>query len=171
MIDDPDFVESFLDLLTDTYIALMKEWNTIFPFETDCTAHWGLLIKGHIMLRNDSAMNFSGRMYEKRFRKYDQTLLDAFGGGAVHACGKLDHYLGSVTSMRGLTGIQMSQPEYNDMATVLALTIERGIPLLGFPPKNARELLDGGVDLRGLVHSEMGGDFGAGSLKDAVAKK
>ena len=171
MIDDPDLVESFLNLLTDTYIAYMKEWNKIFPFETPCTAHWGLLIKGHIMLRNDSAMNFSGRMYEKRFRKYDQKLLDAFGGGAVHACGKLDHYLDSVTSMRGLTGIQMSQPEYNDMKKVLALTIERGVALLGLPPQTARELLDAGVDFRSLVHSEMGGDFGAGSLKNAQKPK
>jgi hypothetical protein len=171
MIDDPDLVESFLDLLTDTYIALMKEWNKVFPFETDCTAHWGLMIKGHIMLRNDSEMNFSGRMYEKRFRKYDQKLLDVFGGGAVHACGKLDHYLDSVTSMHGLTGIQMSQPEYNDMSKVLALTIERGIPLLGLPPKTARELIDAGVDLRGRVHSDLGDGFGAGSLKDAPKPK
>ena len=34
------------------------------PFRAEGNAHWGFYHRGKIMLRDDSAMNFSPRMFE-----------------------------------------------------------------------------------------------------------
>ena len=52
----------------------------------------------------------------------------------------------------GLTGIQLSQPHLNDLETIYANTVDRGIPLLSYPRAAAEAALAAGRDLRGRVH-------------------
>jgi hypothetical protein len=47
---------------------------------------------------------------------------------------------------------QMSQPDLNDMETVYANTIDKGIPLIGFSPTAADAAKVRGRALRGQVH-------------------
>jgi len=54
--------------------------------------------------------------------------------------------------LRGLTAINMSQPEYNDMETIYRNTIDKGIALIGLPRPAAEEALQRGRDLRNRVH-------------------
>jgi hypothetical protein len=70
---------------------------------------------------------------------YDKRLLDTFGGGAVHFCGRGDHYIPDLCSLEGVYGINMSQPECNDMETIYRATVDRGIPLLGFSRARAEQ--------------------------------
>ena len=42
----------------------------------DYGVHWGIMHGGHIMIREDSAMNLSPAMYGEFARPYDQRLLD-----------------------------------------------------------------------------------------------
>ena len=92
--------------------------------------HWGLFHKGHIMLRTDSAMNFSPKMFDEFIKPYEQRLLDAFGGGGIHFCGCGDHYIESMSAMRGLSSVPMSQPQLNDMEMIYRNTVDKGIKLL-----------------------------------------
>jgi hypothetical protein len=107
--------------------------------------------KGNIMLRTDSGMNLSPAMYDEFIRPYEQRCLDACGGGAIHYCGRGDHFIASMTSQRGLTGINLSQPHLNDMEVIYCNTVDRGIPILGLSRTAATAALAAGRDLHHLV--------------------
>jgi hypothetical protein len=151
-VDHPNVVKALLELITNTYIAFMTAWLDLVPNANDHGVHWSLMHRGHIVLRDDSAMNFSPQMFDEFIRPYDQRLLDAFGGGMIHFCGRGDHYLPSACDMPGLSAIHMSQPEYNDMEIVFRSTIDRGIKLLALRRQAAEDAVATGRDLHGHVH-------------------
>lgn len=82
----------------------------------------------------------------------DQRLLDEFGGGAIHFCGRGSHYIAHMARLHGLHAIAMSQPEYNDMEAIYQHTVDRGIKLLGLKREAAEQALARGRDLYGQVH-------------------
>jgi hypothetical protein len=151
-VDQPELVQALLALVTETYLRFMRAWDALVPPRAEWSAHWSLMHKGRIMLRDDSAMNFSPRMVGAFVAPHDQRLLDELGGGAIHFCGKGDHYIARISALRGLTAIQLSQPEYNDMEVIYRHTVDQGLPLLGLPRDAAEAALRRGRDLRGRVH-------------------
>lgn len=152
MYDEPELMHSLLDLITRTYTEYLKLWYQIVPPEGEYSVHWSLLHKGRIMLRDDSAMNLSPQMYEEFVRPYDQRLFDEFGGGGIHFCGRGDHYIESMSQMRGLYAIPMSQPHLNDMEKIYRNTVDKGILLINFSRQHAEKALREGRDLHGRVH-------------------
>lgn len=150
--DEPELIKELLELACATYTAFLREWLKIVPFRPGGNSHWGLYHKGNIMLRDDSAMNFSPDMFDEFIRPYDQRLLDEFGGGAIHFCGRGSHYIARMTELRGLHAIAMSQPEYNDMETIYRYTVDRGIKLLGLKREAAEQAIAQGRNLHGQVH-------------------
>lgn len=152
MVDTPELVHQALSLVTDTYIAFMKEWWKVAPPRAGFNVHWGLLYKGNIMLRDDSAMNLSPEMYREFILPYNQRCLDALGGGALHACGRVDHWAPIAARLSGLTALNFSQPELNDMESVFSATLDRGIPLLNLTPVATEAALAKGRPLHGRVH-------------------
>jgi len=152
VVDHPDLVKALLDLITHTYIKFMQTWLCIQPPAGLYGIHWAMMHKGRIMLRDDSAMNFSPSMFEEFIEPYDQRLLDEFEGGAVHFCGKGSHYIHRLGGLRGLFAVHLSQPEYNDMELICQHTVDRGIPLIGLSRQAAGAALQRGRDLHGRVH-------------------
>lgn len=141
MYDEPELVHAMLRLVTDTYTAFIEKWFGMFPPSDEMNLHWAFLWhRGAIMLRNDSAMNLQPDFYREFAMPYDGELLGKYGG-AVHFCGRGDHYIESLGSLPGLYGVQMSQPQYNDMEIIYKNTVDRGIKLLGFNKKYAEEHL------------------------------
>lgn len=152
MLDYPELIHELLNLVTQTYIAFMKEWQKIVPQNSPYAVHWGMLHKGCIMLRDDSAMNISPAMFEEFVKPYDQRLFDEFGGGALHFCGRGDHYIESASGMTGLYAINMSQPEYNRLDVIFRNTLHRGISIIGFPEDAAKQELAKGTGFRSSLH-------------------
>jgi hypothetical protein len=152
LYEQPDLVKAFLELATQTYTAFLNEWLRTVPFRPYANVHWGLMHRGNIMLRDDSAMNLSPAMFDEFIRPYDQRLLHAFGGGAIHFCGRGDHYVASMCGMEGMHAIAMSQPDHNDMERIYRHTVDRGIMLLGLQRSEAERALAAGRDLHGNVH-------------------
>lgn len=152
LLETPDLVRALLDLVTETYIRFMGAWTDLVPFNDGYNIHWAMLHKGNIMLRDDSAMNLSPRMFEAFIRPYDGRLLRELGGGALHFCGRGDHYIQKATQMEGLYAINMSQPEYNNMDVVFDHTVDKGINIIGLPRAAAEVALTRGRNLRGRVH-------------------
>ena len=133
MYDEPELVHAAMELITNTYTAFMKAWQAMFPPDADMNPHWGSLYhRGTILLRSDSAMNLSPDLYREFSLPYDKRLLDEFGGGAVHFCGRGDHYIADICSLDNMYGINMSQPEYNDMETIYRHTVDKNIKILSF---------------------------------------
>lgn len=142
LYDEPELVHGFLGLIRDTYIAFMEKWFDLFPPEGDVHVHWAnLRYRGNILLRNDSAMNLSPEFYEEFSAPYDASLLAHFNGGAMHFCGRGDHYIETLCSIPNLTGVNMSQPHLNDMETIYQNTVDKGIKLLGFSREYAERAL------------------------------
>lgn len=153
LIDEPNLMHELLELVTNTYMHFMKEWLKIVPCEGLYSIHWSILHKGCIMLRDDSAMNLSGAMFDEFIKPYDQRLLDEFGGGALHFCGRGDHYIKSASEMRGLYAVNMSQPHYNNMNVIYKNTVDKNIKLVEFPRIVAMEAMKNGINFHSCIQS------------------
>ena len=152
LVDEGELVHQCLQLVVDTYIAFMKKWNGIAPPRETYNAHWGLLMKGRVAIRDDSAMNLSPDMFREFIAPYNQRLLKEFGGGLDHFCGRGDHFVSELARLDGLTAVNLSQPEYNDMETIFRGTVDRGIKLLGLGREAGAQAAAAGRDLKGNVH-------------------
>jgi hypothetical protein len=152
VVDEPELVKRLLALVTETYTRFMREWDRIVPSPDGHAVHWSLMHRGRIMLRDDSAMNFSPRMFDEFIRPWDNRLLAEFGGGAIHFCGRGDHWIDRLGQMPGAYAINLSQPHLNDMEAVFRSTVDRGINLIGLDRGAATAALSRGRDLRGRVH-------------------
>jgi len=157
--DQPEMIRDMMALMTDHYAAFMRTWFDLVPPRSDCSCHWGLMLKGQLMIRNDSLMNLSPETYEQFVFAHDQRLLGEFGGGAIHFCGRGDHFIGIMSRIEGLTGVNLSEPHLNDMDVIYANTIDKGLLIIGLSPEAAEAA---GRDLRGRVHSGSGGSFWLG---------
>ncbi len=147
--EDQQLLRDVLDLITETYIAFMRAWFEMVPPDPVANNHWGVMHKGVLMVRNDSLMNLSPEAYVQYVRPMDQRVFDEFGGGAMHFCGRGEHYIEAMSEMRGLTGVNMSQPELNDMETIYRNTVDKKIKLLSFRREAAEQA---NRPLRGQVH-------------------
>jgi len=147
--DQPDLVKQSLAFFTETYAAFHRKWFELAPVDVTLSPHWGFMQTGGLMIRNDSLMNISSEMYVEFVRPFDQRLFDEFDGGAIHFCGRGDHFIEAMSEMDGLTGVNLSQPELNDMETVYRCTVDKGIQLLGLSEAAAR---DAHRPLHGLAH-------------------
>jgi hypothetical protein len=148
--DEAQLLRDFLRLITRTYAAFMRKWYALVP-PGEVSAHWGMAHRGRLMIRNDSLMNLSGEIYEQFVRPLDQELFHEFGGGAMHFCGRGNHFIERMSEMRGLYAIHVSQPQLNEMERVYRQTVDKGIRLLGLD----RQTVDGARrPLRGRVHCD-----------------
>ena len=156
MYDEPELVHAFLTLITDTYTAFLERWHQMFPPREDMNPHWSFIWhRGTITLRNDSAMNLSPAFYEEFSVPYDSKLLAHFGGGIIHFCGRGDHYIKALSEIPHIYGINMSQPQYNDMETIYQNTVDKGLKILSFNYKRAQEDL---ATRQGGLHHNVSGN-------------
>jgi hypothetical protein len=153
LLDRPELVHRLLSLIVESYTAFLRRWQQIVaPMPGVSDSHWSMLHGGHIMLRDDSAMNLSPAMFDEFIAPYNQRLLDAFGGGAEHFCGRGEHFISRMCALRNLHAIAMSQPDWNDMETIYRHTVDRGVKLIGLARSAADQALARGRDLHGQVH-------------------
>ena len=133
MFDDPEFVHSVMRLITDSYKAFLDKWYGIIPRREPITVHWGVMHRGTIMLRLDSAMNLSPEFYDEYSKPYDRELFDYYGGGCMHFCGRGDHYIRSLCGIESLYGINLSQPHLNDMDVILDAAASNRKKIISMP--------------------------------------
>lgn len=165
MYDDEESVEMALDFFTDVYIDFTKRWKALCPdFDDQHAVEWAMLHKGGTIIRNDAAMNISGAMYEEFVRPRDQRIIDSFGG-CIHFCGRGDHYIEKVSQIHGLSGINMSQPDWNNMDIIYKHTVDKGLCIIGMPVEEVQRAVAADRPLRGLVH--CGASIAAWEKKDS----
>lgn len=151
--DEPELIQDFLGLVTDTYIANAERYFRLLPPAPELNFHYGWVHRGAIRISLDSCVNFSPEMYRETVMPHDQRLLQRFGG-LIHSCGKVDHFAEVLPEIgSGYYGFNLSQPHMNDMERVFAATIDRGIPVFGLPWDAVQAAQASGRPLRGLVHS------------------
>ncbi len=152
VLDQPGLVKEFLALITDSYIAFMDRWNTLISPENEYAVHWSMLHRGRVMLREDSAVNFSPEMFREFIEPHDRRIFGRLGGGAVHFCGKGDHFIDILSGIEGLYAVHISQPRLNDLEKIFRHTVDKNIKLIGLQRIAAEKAISEGWDLRGQVH-------------------
>lgn len=129
LYDSPETVHALLRKITDTMKGLFDSWYGVLPIRDGMTSYFGRLAPGGIVIRDDSAMNLSPEFFDEYIRPYDGELLDYYGGGIVHFCGRGDHFVERLAAIPNLNGVDLSQPHLNDMDKVLAAIPDKGINL------------------------------------------
>jgi hypothetical protein len=104
----------------------------------------GFLIRGRILLREDSAIMVSPRMYREQIGPYDEQVLRELGGGGLHSCGDIRHNAAEYLRLPSMQCLDLGQPELNDLDPLYALARERRIPLVRVSVKE-HELISGSV--------------------------
>ena len=84
------------------------------------------------MLRDDTPVMLRAAQYEEFVKPYDQRILDAFGG-CIHYCGCGDQFIRSMSESRNLYGVNISQPELNDMERFWQAVTANKLVVLGMP--------------------------------------
>ena len=128
------------------------------------THQHGFLIRGPVLLRIDSAIMLSPRMYREQIAPHDERVLRELGGGGLHSCGNVSHNAAEYLNVPSSQCLDLGQPDLNDLDKLYALARERRIPLLRVSVKES-ELTSGSVLRRfptgvSLLHA-------AKSLEDA----
>ncbi|MFW6154145.1 MAG: hypothetical protein ACOC95_02915 [Planctomycetota bacterium] len=152
--DDPGLFRDVMQLMADHYAAFMGAWFAMVPPAGPYSCHWGAMMKGQVMIRNDSLMNLSPETCRDLIAPHDERLLKQFGGGGIHYCGRGDHFIEVMSGIEGLTCIQLSQPHLNDMETIFAHTVDKGLILMDLAPEAAEAA---GARCRGRVQAPRGG--------------
>lgn len=129
--DNPELLHKILQNISGTYTLFMEKWFKLAPKNKPFSHHWQLCFNGNILLRDDSAMNFAPEQVKEFALDYDEKLLAHFGGGALHFCGKGDHFCTYFPEMKHLYGVNIGQPHLNDMELMCQRTVDIGIQILG----------------------------------------
>ena len=142
--DDHELLEGVLKRITDATLAVSKEFrkyatDRLAPF---AIAQHGYMIPGNLLIRNDSAIMLSPLMYREFVQPHDARLLKGVGGGSIHFCGKGGHLAETMAAIPNLRGLDVSQPDLNDIQAVYATCRRAGAALPGLiQPKE--ELISG----------------------------
>lgn len=145
--DCPELVHELLGLVTHTYTAWLKQWKETVGEENAWTVHWNVWQRGGAMLRDDTAVLLSADQYRDFIQPYDQQVLDVFGG-CIHFCGRGDHFVPEMVKSHHLYGLNITQPELNDMTRIWDLCQARRIVLLDLDEHYLPPMVRTGVSIR-----------------------
>lgn len=154
--DAPDLVSESLELITHIFIEYIRAWHDSFPpFDDSHQVDWGMLHKGHCLIRDDAATNISAQLFKEFLFSHEQRIFDELNGGAYHFCGHGDHLAPHFSELNGLYAVNLSQPELNDMNIIYKNTIQKNIPIFGMANSEVNRCLREGIDMKGLVHAGL----------------
>ncbi len=98
-----------------------------------------MLVKGNILIRDDTAIMVSPDMYKSQIARFDEYVLNAMGGGGIHSYGKIDLSVAKIFTLTSLRCFDLGQSYLNDMDRIYGLSREKQLPLIRVRP--SRELL------------------------------
>jgi hypothetical protein len=125
---EPDLIARALDLIARAQIGLAQHLRSYTSDSTDGFSHQhAALIRGQILIRDDSAIMLSPAMYREHVAPYDEMVLAALGGGGIHSCGKCQHNVDEFFALPSIRCLDMGQPEMNDIDAIYAKARQRKI--------------------------------------------
>jgi len=133
VFDYPEFLHEFLALITETYIAFRR---MVEPMLTDCAGDGavylhGCLFGGKVLVKDDTAIiNLSQEMHRDFSKAYNDKIMEAFGGGSMHYCGPSRDWAHEAVDSPWLRGINMGNPEMQNLAREYAYWRGRKVPIL-----------------------------------------
>lgn len=143
LYSDVALVEQALDHLATAQIGFAKHLSPWLSEPDDVFSHQhATMIKGNVLLRNDSVIMISPQMYRDVVAPRDERVMCELGGGAIHSCGKVDAHVPVYAELPSLCSIDLGQSELNDVEAMYQLLKQRKLPLIRV--KTTREELVSG---------------------------
>ena len=107
----------------------------------------GVMVRGNILLRVDSAVMISPEMYREQVAPHDERVLSSLGGGGVHCCGRLAHIADELLRLPSIACLDFGQPELNDVDAIYRAARARNVALTRVTPTE-EELATGRIHER-----------------------
>lgn len=123
------------DLLSKISEAIINCANAIRPYTDEhlplgYTHQHGVVIKGNILIREDSAINLSPAMYEQQIIPHNKQIIHALGGGGLHFCGNGQHLVPTMLRHSEVQCIDFGQAQLMDLADIYEKASKKRIPIL-----------------------------------------
>ena len=164
-IIDPELAGKGLSLMAKAQVGLAKY---LLQFTSDYHQNFShqhaTLIKGNILIRNDSAIMISPEMYTGQVAAYDEFVLKGMRGGGVHSCGRIDFNIPEIFRLNSIKCFDFGQSYLNDLDSVYSIAKERKIALIRIRVQRD-ELLSGAIKERFPTGLSL--VYNAGSFEEA----
>ena len=129
--NSPELIARALDTIARAQIGFAKHLSAYTNDSVDGFSHQhATVVRGQILIRDDSAILISPAMYRRHVAPYDEMVLDALGGGGIHACGKTQHNVDEFFSLPSIRCLDLGQPQLNDIDAIYAKARQRKIPVV-----------------------------------------
>ena len=125
--------DSFLEAMAkvaEIQINLAKYFGQFISEKIDGYSHQhSFLIKGGILIRDDTSIMVSPQMYREMIAPFNEQILQACGGG-IHCCGNFDHIIREFLSLKSIQCFDFGQSELSDIESIYKLAEENHLPLI-----------------------------------------
>ncbi len=143
LYDDPPFVRHLLDLCCECLIFGMTECMKVMNGSDHTIAHYNNLVipreKGGLKVSEDTATLVGQDALDEFVLPYLRRLLERFGGGYVHYCGKNDRLFNAVLNEPLVHGLNFGNADMHDMDDVLKKLAHAGKVYYGGVPSRPDE--------------------------------
>jgi hypothetical protein len=113
---EPERFRSALEAVSDAQVELRRRFSALAWNEPAGHVHQhGVLVRGNMLLRNDSSVMLSPQMYREQVGPFDEAVMNAVGGGAIHSCGTIDHVVPEYLEHASIRTIDFGQSWMNDV--------------------------------------------------------
>lgn len=123
LYDDPEFTHHLLDVSCEAIEFAMRECFKRIERSNEYVTHYNYLIMpkslGGLKLSEDTTTLLSPKLIDEFARPYIRRILEKFGGGYVHYCGRNDYLLDVLFDEPLVRGINFGNPEKHNMTKVL----------------------------------------------------
>ncbi len=130
--DEPDLVRRLLARIADQMIAV---YRLIAPHTRDrmgqgyCCQH-AVAVKGNLLIRDDSMINLSPKMYRDMVLPVDRHLAEELGGAGVHFCGNGAQQVDNLLRIPDLGSIDLGNPEQLNLDALYQKLSRRAVALV-----------------------------------------
>lgn len=139
----PDLVKQLLERVAEQILRTARALESHVSDSLQPLGNYqhATAVKGRILLRNDSIVLVSPKVYADILKPFDARIAEELGA-AIHFCGDGFHQVDNVLSVPGLQGLDFGQPEMMDTDQIYQKTMSQGIPIarMNVPRE---QLLDG----------------------------
>ena len=173
--DRPELLRDLLELIGETYVRTCRvvAAASTAPVGYDCIYLHFTICRGNCLLKDDSSIMLSPRIYAEFIRPANARVLEALGGGGIHWCGSGQHWRPEFVATGGLHCIDWGNPEKLDLPAWQSLLRERRLPVAQMQWDAVRflELRPDRLFATGAAFTVSAPDLAAGrSLLDSVVR-
>ncbi len=115
--------------VTQVQLTVAKMLSKLVSNSTDNYQH-GVMIKGNILIRSDSGIMVSPKMYKDIVSPFDSMLLTEMKGGGIHSCGNIMNHADTFLSTTGIMSLDMGQAMMNNRDELYSKAKRLKIPLI-----------------------------------------